>query len=106
MILEFTIANMLSFKNKTTFSMLANTSNGLNENYVTIDNKRILKTSAIYGGNASGKSNLFKILANMINMLKNSNMYMVGKQMQRIFMMNIFTTIQMVEKPKFLTVQK
>ena len=81
MILEFTIANMLSFKNKTTFSMLANTSNGLNNNYVTIDNKRILKTSAIYGGNASGKSNLFKILANVINMLKNSNSMDINSQL-------------------------
>ena len=73
MILEFSIVNMLSFKEKVVFSMIANSSDGLNNNYVEINDKKILKTSAIYGANASGKSNLFKILNTIILMLKNSN---------------------------------
>ena len=73
MIIEFSIANFLSFKERVTFSMLANSSNGLDDNYIEFNNKKILKTSAIYGANASGKSNLFKVLTNVILMLRNSN---------------------------------
>lgn len=73
MIIEFSVANFLSFKEKVTFSMLANSSNGLDNNYIEVNNKKILKASAIYGANASGKSNLFKILTNVILMLKGSN---------------------------------
>lgn len=73
MILEFSVANFLSFKEKITFSMLANASNGLENNYVEIKEKKVLKTAAIYGGNASGKSNLFKMLTNVVLMLRSSN---------------------------------
>ena len=47
MILEFSIANYLSFKEKVTFSMLANASTGLDDNYVLINDKKILKTIAV-----------------------------------------------------------
>lgn len=73
MILEFSVKNYLSFKNKATFSMLANSNKGLDDNYVEINDKKILKTAAIYGANASGKSNLFKILTYIILMLRTSN---------------------------------
>lgn len=73
MILEFSIKNFLSYKEKVTFSMLADSKNGLDDNYIVLKDKRILKTSAIYGANASGKTNLFKILNTIILMLKNSN---------------------------------
>ncbi|MBE6140510.1 MAG: ATP-binding protein [Firmicutes bacterium] len=73
MIIEFSIANFLSFKERVTFSMLANSSNGLDNNYIEVNDKKILKTSAIYGANASGKSNLFKVLTNVILMLRGSN---------------------------------
>lgn len=73
MIIEFSVTNFLSFKDRVTFSMLANASKGLDDNYVILNDKKILKTAAIYGANASGKSNLFKILNNVIFMLKSSN---------------------------------
>ena len=73
MILEFSIANFLSFKDKVTFSMLANASNGLDDNYIISNNCKVLKTTAIYGANASGKTNLFKILTIVISMLRSSN---------------------------------
>lgn len=37
MILEFSVTNFLSFKNKVTFSMMANSNKGLDDNYVLID---------------------------------------------------------------------
>lgn len=73
MILEFSVTNFLSFKNKVTFSMMANSNKGLDDNYVLIDSRKVLKTAAIYGANASGKSNLFRILTIVILMLKSSN---------------------------------
>ena len=74
MLLEFTIENFLSYKDKVCFSMEADSTQGLDDNYVVFDeNKKILKTAAIYGANASGKSNLFKVLSTIIDMLKYSS---------------------------------
>ena len=72
MILEFSVENFLSFKEKVVFSMLANGTKGLEGNYLEILDKKVLKTSAIYGANASGKSNLFKILNLVGIMIKQS----------------------------------
>ena len=50
MLLEFSIENFLSFKNKVSFSMLANTTKGLENNYVELPSgKKVLKTAAIFG---------------------------------------------------------
>lgn len=73
MILEFSVSNFLSFKDKVTFSMIATSNKGLEDNYVVMGDKKILKSVAIYGANASGKSNLFKILSQVIMMLSMSN---------------------------------
>lgn len=73
MILEFSVKNFLSFKEKVTFSMIANSNKELNDNYVEIGGNKVLKSAAIYGANASGKSNLFKILALVVLMLRSSN---------------------------------
>lgn len=81
MIIEFSVANFISFKEKVTFSMLANSSDGLDDNYIVTNNRKILKTSAIYGANASGKTNLFKILTIVISMLRNSNYINVNSKL-------------------------
>lgn len=73
MILEFSVKNFLSFKKKVTFSMIANSNKELNDNYVEIGGNKVLKSAAIYGANASGKSNLFKILTLVVLMLRSSN---------------------------------
>ena len=81
MILEFSITNFLSFKDKVTFSMLANATNGLDDNYIISNDRRVLKTNAIYGANASGKTNLFKILTIVISMLRSSNIVNINESM-------------------------
>ena len=73
MILEFSVKNFLSLKEKVTFSMIANSNKELNDNYVEIGGNKVLKSAAIYGANASGKSNLFKILTLVVLMLRSSN---------------------------------
>jgi len=73
MILEFSVENYLSFKDKVTFSMIPDGTKKLAENYVTLDNEKILKTAAVYGPNASGKTNLFSMLSQITTMLRQSN---------------------------------
>ena len=74
MLIEFSITNFLSFKERTTFSMIASSDNTLEDNYVNIGNEKLLKITSIYGSNASGKSNLFKALSIICNMIKFSNL--------------------------------
>ena len=67
MLIEFSVANYLSFKEKVTFSMVATDlgeKNKLDENNIfQIDDElSLVKSAAIYGANASGKSNLVKAL--------------------------------------------
>ena len=81
MILEFSVANFLSFKDKVTFSMIANATSGLDDNYIISNERRVLKTSAIYGANASGKTNLFQILTIVISMLRSSNMVSINAKL-------------------------
>ncbi|MGC4046479.1 MAG: ATP-binding protein [Armatimonas sp.] len=60
MLIQFTVGNFLSFKEKTTFSMLASPEEPGHEDRVVKINEDIsvLRIAAIYGANASGKSNL------------------------------------------------
>ena len=73
MLIEFSVKNFLSFKERNTFSMMASVDNSLEDNYVNIGNEKLLKVTALYGANASGKSNLFKILALVSSMIIHSN---------------------------------
>lgn len=73
MLVEFSVKNFLSFKEKTTFSMLAATGNENEENMIIKGNERILKTTALYGANASGKTNLIKAFAAAIMMVRKSS---------------------------------
>lgn len=87
MLIEFSVGNYRSFKEKVTFSMVAANlvakDKNLDENNVfTVDTDLILlKSAAIYGANASGKSNLAKALSFM-----------------KWFMINSFKETQSTEK--------
>ncbi len=75
MIIEFTVENYLSFKNKTTISMVSSKSfrEHKNSHTIEIDKKiALLKSAVIYGNNASGKSNLLKAMQFMKGMVMNS----------------------------------
>ena len=64
MLIEFTVGNFKSFRDKTTFSMIAanltSDAPALDQDNVIPVKKdlRLLKSAAVYGANASGKSNL------------------------------------------------
>jgi len=69
MIVSFSIENWMSFKNPVSFSMISTRERQHGERITKIDKyqMRILPIAALYGGNASGKTNFFKAL----NFVKN-----------------------------------
>lgn len=62
MIIDFKITNFLSFKDTVEFSMMAKAYQKKENHVHKVPNFPILKLSAIYGSNASGKSNFVKAL--------------------------------------------
>jgi uncharacterized protein len=79
MLLEFSVANYRSFKDRVTFSMVAanlvskEKSIDVNNTFEVDEELKLLKTAAIYGANASGKSNLAKALRFMKWFMVNSS---------------------------------
>lgn len=64
MIISVTIENCMSFREATTFSMAASRERQHGERVPKLDKyqTRVLPIAAIYGGNASGKTNFFKAI--------------------------------------------
>ncbi|GLC88063.1 AAA family ATPase [Lysinibacillus piscis] len=66
MLLQFTVGNYLSFQTKETFSLVATEMTELRDNIVEIEEGfSVVKSAAIYGANASGKSNLLSAMGFM-----------------------------------------
>lgn len=78
MLLEFSVKNFMSFKEKNTFSMIASSDSTLVDNTIENGNIKLLKSTAIYGANASGKTNLIKALGFINWFVANSNMMAPG----------------------------
>lgn len=72
MILNFRIKNVLSFKDLQEFSMVAGPTTKISNRLKRCDNLNVLKFSAIYGANASGKTNLINALTIMQNIVLKS----------------------------------
>lgn len=60
MLLRFTIENFLSFNEEQEFSMNTGAVTTFDERVTKLDNQSVLKFSAVYGANASGKTNLIR----------------------------------------------
>ncbi|MDJ0618748.1 MAG: ATP-binding protein [Calothrix sp. MO_192.B10] len=79
MLIEFSVGNYRSFKEQVTFSMVAANlvakDKKLDENnvFAVDEDLKLLKSTAIYGANASGKSNLVKALGFMKWFMVNSS---------------------------------
>ncbi len=65
MLLEFQVENYLSFKERTKLSMLASSINDLPEAVIEVDKYKLLRSAAVFGANASGKSNFLKAIGFM-----------------------------------------
>lgn len=73
MLISFSVQNYLSFKDKTTFSMIG--TKKLTEqtgNLIDFEGTSLLKSAVIYGPNASGKTNLLVALHRLAGIVVNS----------------------------------
>jgi uncharacterized protein len=73
MILEFTIGNFLSFKDKRTLNLESSSITEYENNIAEYCDHKILKSAVIYGANSSGKSNLIKAMSTMRRLLTHSS---------------------------------
>lgn len=79
MLIQFTVGNYRSFKEKQTLSMLATRVEGPEECVRDEGKYRLLTSAAIYGANASGKSNLIQAMVFMISfILSSSTSFTIG----------------------------
>jgi len=71
MIIEFTLENWMSFRDPVSFSMVASRERQHGERVPRISkySTRVLPVAAIYGGNASGKTNFFKAISFVKNLV-------------------------------------
>ena len=81
MLIQFSVKNFMSFKEKVIFSMEAGKENEHKENVVDILNEKILKTTALYGANASGKTNFVNAFTAAILMIRKSNTRQLGEKL-------------------------
>jgi AAA15 family ATPase/GTPase len=65
MLVQFSVGNFLSFKEKRTLNLEAKGISELKTNISTFKFEKILRSAIIYGANSSGKSNLIKALERM-----------------------------------------
>lgn len=75
MLIEFSVKNFRSIKDQVRLSMVANTGNEHEKTHTVLAKNsglRLLRTAAIYGPNASGKSNLLKAFGFMRHQILNS----------------------------------
>src|SRR3989344_2614086 len=85
MIIEISIENFLSIKEKVKISLDSSGSKKLLHNLIKINGKeKLLKSVVLYGANASGKSNLIKSIFFMWSMVKDSHKFNVDSKIPRI----------------------
>ena len=73
MLVQFSVENYMSIKDKVVFSMLASSDKELSENVINNKSEKCLKSAVIYGANASGKSNFLRAIRAVTLMMINSN---------------------------------
>ena len=72
MLIEFTVGNYLSFKDKKTLSLEATAIKDNPDNVIDAGKYKLLRSAVIYGANSSGKSNFIKALSEMRSLVRYS----------------------------------
>lgn len=73
MLLEFSVENFMSFKEKATISLIPSRDKEHSENIIAQGKGKALNTILMYGANASGKTSIFKAMTVAIIMVRTSN---------------------------------
>ncbi len=73
MLIRFTAKNLFSFRDETEFNLFPNKTQRLSHHKIKKNNIDILRLSAIYGANGSGKSNLIKAISLLQSLVLNGS---------------------------------
>lgn len=84
MLIQFTVENYKSFRDKTVLSLEASSDKELKNNFSVFGANKILNSAAIFGANASGKSNLFLALYSAVHVIKRSDRRQINEPIFRI----------------------
>ncbi len=82
MILRFKAKNLFSFKDETEFNLLPNRSSNLSHHKIIKNDIAILRLSAVYGANGSGKSNLVKGVELLSRIIKQGTVSFVSNDVK------------------------
>ena len=85
MLIEYSVTNFRSIRNKVTLSLQATADGSHPENLICEDetgNGRLLRVASIYVANASGKSNIFHSLNALISMVRTSHENQPGAEIK------------------------
>jgi len=93
MLVEFTVGNYLSFKERKTLSLVATSiKEHKDTNIIHSGRVNLLKGAVVYGANASGKSNLIKAMSNMRRLvLKSVELSSASELKVTPFLLNTYT---------------
>lgn len=86
MVLEIRLSNMFSFRDEVTLDLQAakiqtKKARELEGNLFSVDGEQMLKSVALFGANASGKSNVIKAIRACVNMVRSSHNYNVDTRL-------------------------
>jgi AAA15 family ATPase/GTPase len=83
MLIQFSVENYLSIKEKIVFSMVAGNNDENIENTIELIKwkEKILKSTAIYGANAAGKTNFMRAFESSIIAIRNSNNMQINSKL-------------------------
>ena len=81
MLIQFSVKNFMSFKEKVVLSLYPSSDKEHPENINKIKGYKATNLIAIYGANASGKTSLFKAMTAALNMIRNSNLIQINQQL-------------------------
>ena len=84
MLIQFSVENYKSIKDRVVVSMEASADKEHQENVISLEKDKILKSIAVFGANASGKSNLFSALTAALLTIRESSMIQVGQPLRHI----------------------
>lgn len=106
MILEIRLSNMFSFRDEVTLDLQAakiqtKKARELEGNLFSVDGEQMLKSVALFGANASGKSNVIKAIRACVNMVRSSHNYNVDTR----FAISPFKFEDYANKPSFFYIR-
>ncbi len=84
MLLQFSVENFLSIREKLTLDLIPDFYKEHQENIIKINKSKALNSIAIYGANASGKTNLFKAITTALLTIRNSNNFQITDRLLSI----------------------